>query len=227
MALFAIADLHLSFGTNKPMNIFAGWDNYEKKIEEYWRYQVTENDTVVIPGDISWAMDLNEALSDFSFIHQLPGKKLISKGNHDYWWTTLSKMNAFLKENQFDTIQFLFNNSFETEQYIICGTRGWFFEENEQSDPKIMARELGRLEASLQFSNNQQLEKIVFLHFPPIFGDFICNEIIELLKKYQVKRCFYGHIHGNATKNAFNGVYENIKFQLISSDTINFTPIML
>ena len=227
MALFVIADLHLSFGTNKPMDIFSGWNNYEKKLEEYWRYQIKEEDTVVIPGDISWAMNLDEALPDFEFIHNLPGKKLITKGNHDYWWTTISKMKNFLRDNHFDSIDFIFNNSFEVGEFCVCGTRGWFFEETEMADPKIMAREFGRLEASLNYSKNPMLEQIVFLHFPPIFGDYICFEIIEILKRHKIKRCYYGHIHGNAAKNAFNGIYENIKFQLISSDFINFTPIML
>ena len=150
MALFAIADLHLSLGEDKPMDVFAGWNDYTSRLENNWRKLVTDNDTVVVSGDISWAMKLEETLTDFTFIENLPGKKIFNKGNHDYWWSTKTKMDVFLKNNSLDSISILFNNSYVVDDYAICGTRGWFLENESQNDIKVLNREVGRLEMSIQ-----------------------------------------------------------------------------
>ncbi len=228
MSLYAIADLHLSLGTDKPMDIFSGWDNYIERLSENWKKLVNDNDTVVIAGDISWAMKLSECTEDFKFINSLPGKKIFLKGNHDYWWETVSKINAFLEENHFDTISILFNNSFEIEDYVICGTRGWGIECEKDEDIKILKRECGRLRLSLEDAKNSNKEPIVFLHYPPVFGNNVCSEIIDILKEYNIKKCYYGHIHGsNMIKASLIGEYEGIYFKLISCDAVSFTPVLV
>ena len=225
MALFAIADTHLSFGTNKPMDTFEGWNNYTEKLEKNWNKIVSENDTVVIAGDISWAMNFDELKADFQFINALNGNKIIIKGNHDYWWNTMSKMNAFIEDNHFDTIRILHNNSVKYNNISICGSRGWLFESEEDHDEKILNREVSRLRASLEHAKCD--EKIVFLHYPPLTTNTECNEIISLLNEYGIKKCYYGHLHGDAAKYAVDGNRENIDFKLISFDRLNFTPYLI
>lgn len=228
MSLFTIGDLHLSLGTNKPMDIFNGWDNYINRLSDNWNKIVSDDDTVVIAGDISWAMKLSECKNDFSFINSLKGNKILLKGNHDYWWDTVSKINRFLDENNFDKIKILFNNSYEAGDYIICGTRGWGLDCEKTEDIKILNRECGRLKLSLDYNDKSDKEKVVFLHYPPIYGDNICDEIISILKDYGVKKCYYGHIHGKKMINgAFNGEYEGINFKLISGDSVLFTPVLV
>ena len=226
MALFAIADLHLSLGTDKPMDIFRGWDDYVQRLETNWRRLVRENDTVVVAGDISWAMKLEECAADFSFLNSLPGKKIILKGNHDYWWTTKSKMDRYLSDNGFDTISILFNNSYECPPFAVCGTRGWALDSSQEEDIKILSREAGRLRASLEQSKKSGLEQIVFLHYPPIFGTLECKEILDILFEYNIKKCYYGHLHGFSAKRfAITGDHKGINFSLIACDSTNFTPI--
>lgn len=225
MSLFAIADLHLSLGTDKPMDIFKGWDGYEKRLEENWRKLVTDNDTVVIPGDISWAMKLSDTFEDFRFINGLPGKKLFLKGNHDYWWDTRRKMEMYLKENGFDTIEIVFNSAYAADGYAVCGTRGWFYDAETDSDKKVLNREVGRLRTSLNEALKTGLEPVVFLHYPPVFGNQRCDDILNVLKEYEIKKCYYGHLHGiNAARKAVTGDFEGIKFRLISSDYLKFMP---
>ena len=225
MSLFAIADLHLSLGTDKPMDIFRGWDGYEKRLEENWRKLITHNDTVVIPGDISWAMKLSDTFEDFRFINGLPGRKLFLKGNHDYWWDTRRKMEMYLKENGFDTIEIVFNSAYAAEGYAICGTRGWFYDAETDSDKKVLSREVGRLRTSLNEALKTGLEPVVFLHYPPVFGNQRCDDILNVLKEYEIKKCYYGHLHGiNAARKAVTGDFEGIKFRLISSDYLKFMP---
>lgn len=226
MSIFVIGDLHLSFGTQKPMDIFSGWQDHWQRIEKNWRRLVKDTDTVVIPGDVSWGLTLEEAQPDFRFIQSLPGKKIISKGNHDYWWQTAKKLQEFLDKNGFDTIRFLHNNSFEVENYIICGTRGWIFENGQQQDEKVILREAGRLKASLDYMDSDK-EKIVFLHYPTIYQEQRANHIINTLKQYNIKRCFYGHLHGKTINYAFNGVSDGIKYKLISADAIDFCPYII
>lgn len=225
MALFAIADTHLSFGTNKPMDTFEGWKDYVSRIERNWNNIVKNDDTVVIAGDISWAMNFDELKADFEFIERLNGKKIILKGNHDYWWNTLSKMNAFLDENGFKTIKFLFNNSYEACSVSICGSRGWMFETEEEHDDKILSRELGRIKRSIESANCE--EKLVFLHYPPVTTASRCDEIIALLKENNIKKCYYGHLHGEAAKYAINENIDGIDFELISCDKLKFTPKLI
>ena len=228
MSLFAIADLHLSLGSDKPMDIFHGWDNYLDRLTENWNKLVTDKDTVVVAGDISWAMKLNECKEDFEYINSLPGNKIFLKGNHDYWWDTFSKINRYLIENDFDKIKIIFNNSYITEDYVICGTRGWSLESETDEDIRILNRECGRLKLSLESAKASGKEPVVFLHYPPIYGNNICSDIIEILKEYKVKKCYYGHIHGTKMiKGAFNGEYEGIKFKLISCDAVSFTPVLV
>lgn len=225
MALFAIADTHLSFGTNKPMDTFEGWNNYTEKLKKNWNKLVSENDTVVIAGDISWAMNFNELKADFQFIDNLNGNKIIFKGNHDYWWNTMTKMNAFIEENNFKTIRILHNNSVSYNNVSVCGSRGWLFESEEDHDEKILNREVSRLKASLDSAECD--EKIVFLHYPPLTTNSECREIISLLNEYGIKKCYYGHLHGDAAKYAIDGNRDNIDFKLISCDRLNFTPYLI
>ena len=225
MALFAIADTHLSFGTNKPMDSFSGWNDYVKRLEENWNKLVTDNDTVVIAGDISWAMNLDEARVDFDFLNSLNGTKIIGKGNHDYWWNTLSKMNAFLDENGFNTIKFLFNNSYDVDGVSVCGSRGWYFDSEEAHDEKILAREVNRIKASIESSSCD--EKLVFLHYPPVTTQNSCDEIVGLLKEKGIKKCYYGHLHGEAAKYAMKETVEGISFELISADNLKFIPKLI
>ncbi|MDE6591481.1 MAG: metallophosphoesterase [Oscillospiraceae bacterium] len=219
-----MGDLHLPFGVNKPMDIFGGWDNYVERIRENWTNNICEADTVVIPGDISWAMDLEQALPDFRFIEALPGKKIISKGNHDYWWTTLSKINSFFEKYGLESISILHNNHFAYENYGICGTRGWINDSSEPADAKVLAREAGRLETSVASAEAAGLEPIVFLHYPPIYGNEYNYDILEVMYRHGIKQCFYGHIHGSGHRYAVNGERDGIDFRLISGDYIQFFP---
>lgn len=224
MSLFAIADLHLSFGVSKPMDVFKGWDNYVEKLEKKWRTVVKTEDTVVISGDISWAMDLNEALEDFRFIDKLPGKKIIIKGNHDYWWTTRNKIEKFLKENSFESIKVLFNSAETVEDVCICGTRGWLDTRKMEENEKLKKREALRLKTSIECAEKNK-EIIVFLHYPPVYCDNRCEEIMEVLKEKKIKRCFYGHVHGKeAHAKALNGKYMGVNFKLVSCDYLKFVP---
>lgn len=225
MSLFAIADTHLSFGTDKPMDMFQGWNDYVSRLEKNWNSVVSDDDTVVIAGDISWAMNFDELKADFDFINKLNGRKIISKGNHDYWWNTANKMNKFIVENGYDTISILHNNSFEVCNVSVCGSRGWMFESDEPHDEKVLNRELGRIRMSLDSAKCD--EKIVFLHYPPITMDSKCDEIINLLKEYGIKKCYYGHLHGVAAKIAIDDTVDGIDFRLISCDKLGFLPRLI
>lgn len=231
MALFTIADLHLSHGVSKPMDIFGGrWQGYMDKIDTRWRALVAPEDTVVIGGDISWGIDLAQARADFLAIDTLPGRKIILKGNHDLWWATARKMKAFLADNGVTTIDFLHNNCFFYEQTALCGTRGWFFEEDfqESHDEKIFRRELLRLEASFKAAKAQSPTEIYcFLHYPPLYINFRCGEIIALMQQYGVTQCIYGHLHSDGLRYAVEGIHDGINYRLVSGDHIDFTPVLL
>ncbi len=228
MALFAIADLHLSLGDDKPMDIFKGWENYTEKLKKNWEAIVSPDDTVVIAGDISWAMKLSNSIKDFEFINKLPGRKIILKGNHDYWWETKTKIENFLVKNGFNTISILHNCSYNCGKFAICGTRGWFYDTQTEEDKKILSREIGRLKASLDSAKNSKLESIAFLHYPPIYNSIECKEIIDVLVQYGIKKCYYGHVHGKqAHKRVFNGKYRDIDFRLISCDYLSFVPLLV
>lgn len=225
MALYAIGDLHLSLGVQKPMDIFGGnWVGYMDKLREGLSV-ITENDTTVLLGDLTWALDLEGAKPDFAWIDRIPGRKIILKGNHDYWWSTASKFYKFCEENGFSNQYILNNNHYEYDGWAICGTRGWFFEEERsgEHDEKVFKRELLRLEASLKSAGD--LPKMVFLHYPPRYRGYQCAEILELLERYQVRRCFYGHLHGPSHKLAMEGLWDGVEFRLVSADFLDFKPL--
>jgi len=227
MALYAIGDLHLSFGVNKPMDVFGGnWIGYMDKLQEGLSV-IGPEDTTVLLGDLSWALDFAGAKADFAWIDQIPGRKIILKGNHDYWWSTAAKFYKFCEENGFSNQFILNNNCYEYGDWAICGTRGWFFEEERsgQHDEKVFKRELIRLDASLQAAGERR--KLVFLHYPPRYKGYQCDEILELLQKYQVRRCFYGHLHGPSHKLAMEGLWDGIEFRLVSADFLDFQPFLV
>ena len=226
MNLFTISDLHLPLGADKPMDIFGGWDNYVDRLEKNWKKLVNDDDTVVIGGDISWAISLTESKPDFEFINRLPGQKIILKGNHDYWWGTANKINEFLTENKFDTIKILHNNCYTDGAVAICGTRGWIYDGTGERDQKVVAREAGRLETSIKQAADAGITPVVFLHYPPVYSEFICEEIIDVLKKYHIKQVYYGHIHGRGIFNTVNE-YDGIKLKLVASDAVEFTPVFV
>ena len=224
MALYAIGDLHLCLGAPKPMDIFGGaWIGYMDKLEEGLSI-IQPEDTTVLLGDLCWALDLPGARKDFEWINGIPGRKIILKGNHDYWWSTAAKFTRFCQENHFDNLHLLNNNCFFYDEWAICGTRGWFFEEERsgQHDEKVFRRELIRLETSLKAAGDAQ--KLVFLHYPPRYKGYECREILELLERYQVRRCFYGHLHGGSHKLALEGQWDGVEFRLVSADYRNFRP---
>ncbi len=225
MAVYAISDFHLSFGTDKPMDIFKGWSNYTDRLKENIQNVVNENDTIVIPGDISWALKLKDTVEDFKFINSLPGKKIIGKGNHDLWWESLTKMNKMMSENEFDSISFLYNNCYVVEDIAICGSRGWFFDD--KADKKIILREAGRVETSIKCAIETGKEPILFLHYPPITKEAVCDDIMNVIKQYGIKKVYYGHIHLQGSQKAFEGEYEGIMFKCISCDLMNFEPLLI
>lgn len=228
MSIFAISDLHLSLGCDKPMDVFGSkWLNYTERMRKNWNSIVTASDYVIIPGDISWATYIDDAVRDFEYINNLNGKKILLKGNHDYWWTTATKARSFFEKNDIKTIDVLHNSSFEYAGVSICGTRGWFYEESKgaEHDKKIMNREIMRLEASLKAAKTDEI--YVFLHYPPKYINYTCPEILELLQKYNVKRCCYGHIHGAGCQYAFNGTLFGTDFMLVSADHVKFKPVKL
>ena len=225
MALYAIGDLHLCLGAPKPMDVFGGaWVGYMEKLKQGLSV-IRPEDTTVLCGDLSWALGLEAAKEDFAWIDQIPGRKIILKGNHDYWWSTASKFYKFCQDNQFSD-QFILNNNFyEYEDWAICGTRGWFFEEERsgQHDAKVFHRELLRLKTSLKAAGDR--EKLVFLHYPPKYRGYECREIIDLLHQYQVRRCYYGHLHADSRKLAMEGVWDGVEYRLVSADHVNFCPV--
>ena len=240
MSLYTMADLHLSTfdKTNKSMEVFGkSWTDYILRIENNWRHLITDQDTVIIPGDISWALSLEESESDMKFIDSLPGKKILGKGNHDFWWSTMKKHQAFFDKHGITTISFLFNNAFEVEDYIVAGTRGWYNDEDAANAPdnadfeKLTNRESLRLKASLEAAKklqetSPQKEIIVFMHFPPFWNGKASDNLIEILKSYGIKRVYFGHIHGNYTVSShFN--YEGIEMHIISADYLKFVPMLV
>ena len=225
MALYAIGDLHLCLGAQKPMDVFGGaWVGYMDKLQEGMSV-VRKEDTIVLLGDLSWSLDLANAKADFAWINEIPGRKIILKGNHDYWWSTAAKFYSFCSANGFSDQLILNNNHYEYDGWAICGTRGWFFEEERSGvhDEKIFKRELIRLEASLKSAGD--LRKLVFLHYPPRYKGYICHEIVELLDRYQVERCYYAHLHGASHKLAVEGLWNGIDYRLVSADRLNFCPL--
>ncbi len=235
MSLFAIADPHLGFGVNKPMNIFGSrWQDHERRLEENWLKIILPEDTVVIPGDISWAMNLPEALPDLQFLDRLPGHKILSRGNHDYWWASLQKMEQFCQAHKLESLAFLRNNGLLTPTgQIICGTRGWILPDDPEfgaADEKIYQREAGRLRLSLEAAEslrraNRQM--IVCLHFPPFGRDCRPTLFTDLLDEFGVDRCVFGHIHGGSVYDDLAGPPGLVAYNLISADYLGFKPLQL
>lgn len=224
MALYAIGDLHLCLGAPKPMDVFGGtWTGYMQKLADGLSV-IGPDDTTVLLGDLSWALDMASATADFAWIDRIPGRKIILKGNHDYWWSTASKFYKFCDENHFSNQFILNNNHYEYNGWALCGTRGWFFEEDRSGthDEKVFKRELIRLEASLQAAGN--LPKMVFLHYPPRYKGYECTEILALLKQYDVRQCYYGHLHGASHGLAIEGMWDGIDYKLVAADRLNFQP---
>lgn len=230
MALYVIGDTHFSEGCNKPMDIFGGaWKGYRDKLISSLSVLQPE-DVLVLAGDFSWGMSLQEALPDFRLLDSFPGKKLLIKGNHDYWWETVSKMKRFFAENTIETIDFLHNSCYFYNGAALCGTRGWFYDKNDPAagDDKIFKRELLRLEASLKAAVDQGAQEIdCFLHYPPVFAGTEVPQITEILSRYPVKRVFYGHLHGDSLRGAFSGMRNGIYYAVVSADALGFKPIQI
>ncbi len=246
MALYAIGDLHLSFGSDKPMDIFGGaWRGYVDKIKAGLSI-LREEDTLILCGDTSWGMTLEESREDFAFLASFPGRKILVKGNHDYWWTTASKMLSFFESNGFLNFSLLHNNAYLYQNTALCGSRGWFLEEGQREDQKVLSRECLRVEMSLRagLSGNAvpinaslateedrcvsaERTPFVFLHYPPLYEGYRCDDIVSLLETSGVKRCYFGHLHGSTRHRAIEGVYGGVEYRLISADHVNFTPVLV
>lgn len=225
MALFVIADTHLSLSTGKTMSVFDGWSDYESRLEKNWRAVVKDSDTVVIPGDVSWCMDMESGLEDFRFLNSLPGRKILMKGNHDYWWSTKKKADEFFEKYELGSLNILHNNTYVEGNIAIAGSRGWFFDAESDSDKKVLMREVGRIKKSIDEAKKTGLEPVVFLHYPPLTLLQKCDEIYNLLVEENIKRCYYGHLHSYSHTTAFNGESDGIKFSLVSADYLGFCPV--
>lgn len=231
MALFTLADTHLSLTTEKPMDVFGHrWRDHTQKLKAEWNRLVSPSDTVVVGGDLSWGISLEEAREDLRFLDALNGQKILLRGNHDYWWSTLKKITDFFEENGITTLKLLQNNAFVYQDLAICGCRGWYSDSAnapEESDyKKIVAREAARLKMSLEAVKDAALEKIVFMHFPPCFENYVCRPLIDLMHEYGVKRCYYGHIHGVYAIAPVRR-FEEIDFHIVSADYLNFAPLLV
>lgn len=213
------------------------WTDYMNRLQKNWAAVVKSDDTVILPGDISWGLKLEDALLDLQFLDHLPGNKLLGKGNHDFWWSTTSKMNAFFAQNDITSIQMLYNNAYAFEDCIVCGTRGWFVEEAQQNTVgsvdylRIVNREVVRLCISLDAAKTLQKQPentgkpiLTFFHFPPVWNEFVCREIVDVLHKYDVKLCYFGHIHG-AFCAPRTTAFEGINFTFCAADYLNFAPL--
>lgn len=227
MSLFVIGDPHLSFSVDKPMDIFRGWTDYTDRLKKNWNNIVGENDSVVIPGDVSWAMNFDDAKKDFAFLDSLNGTKYILKGNHDYWWNTMSKMTKFLNDNGFDSIKIIHNNAYAVEGFALAGTRGWFYDDSAGDVHKVILREAGRLRASLKAASELGGEIVAFLHYPPLNEIQRCNEILDVLAEFPVKRCYFGHLHGFVAPGCAKIEDNGISFNLVSADYLGFTPKLI
>lgn len=224
MALYVIGDLHLSLSGEKPMDVFGeAWENHTERLREAFSH-LDADDVTVLAGDSSWGMSLDGALEDLRFIDALPGKKLLLKGNHDFWWGTAGKMKKFFADNGLDTLDVLHNNCFFYGDWALCGTRGWFYEEDGKNvhTDKMIAREAMRLEASFRAAEGRPI--LCFLHYPPIYQGYRCPQLLDLIDRYAPQRCYYGHLHGASHRRAFEGRRGATEYALISADYLGFTP---
>ena len=231
MSIYVIGDLHLAFSVDKPMDIFGNnWENHAEKIKLNWLEKVKKEDTVILPGDFSWATYLEDTYKDFDFLNSLPGNKIMSKGNHDYWWATVTSMKKYLRENDFNNIEFLYNNAYLVENKIIVGTRGWINSWRSQENYKILKRENDRLKLSIEdgikkYGNTKEM--VAFIHYPPFYKEVVPEEIdfIKTLNKFNIKKCYYAHLHGESHREAIEGNIDGIEFKLVSSDYLKFDLI--
>lgn len=225
--IYGIGDLHLDYSKKKPMDIFGeNWLDHEEKIFENWKSKIKSEDLVLMPGDISWALKLEDAYNDLKKIDELPGKKIITKGNHDYWWESKKKMNSLGLE----TIFFLQNDSYKYENITVVGTRGWKAKDSEdftEHDEKMYNREVNRLKLSLDSIENRGDKIISMLHYPPFNLDSSPNEFVNLMKEYDVDICIYGHLHSEGHKYVVEDIIEDIEFLCVSSDYIDFNPFKI
>ena len=226
MALYTISDLHLSLSSDKPMDIFRGWEGYVYKLKSNWLKTITADDTVVIPGDISWEMRIKDTYADFKFINDLPGRKILMKGNHDLWWDSVTKMNRFFDEQGFE-FEILHNNSISYGDYALAGSRGWYFDDNSADTQKILSREAARVERSIIDAEQMGKEVILFLHYPPATLDGDCEPIMRVIKEHNIKKCYYGHIHHAGCAKAINGEYKGVYLRCVSCDVLGFSPLKI
>lgn len=225
MSLYAISDLHLGLSNDKPMDIFGGrWENYLELLKNNWIEYIQPEDVVLIPGDISWATYIDRAETDFRFLHELPGKKVISKGNHDYWWETLNKLNKYIDKMGFDSLRFMHNSIYQYENIVICAAKGYPDNGTTDEDIKLYNREVSRLQLSLDMAAKADAEQIfVMLHYPPMQG----SDFTRLMEEYNVSRCLYGHLHGGAHKLATVGEHNGVEYNLVSADYLHFKPLLI
>jgi len=227
VSLYAISDLHLDLNGDKPMDIFGDkWFKHDEKIKNNWLKKITDKDTVLIAGDISWSMKIENGIKDLEWVHNLPGTKIMAKGNHDFWWSSITKLN-----NLYEDIKFIQNNFFTYEDYAICGTRGWNCPGGEnftQKDEKIYSRELNRLRLSLESASKSGYQRfIAMLHYPPMNEKFLESGFVQIFKEYNVEKVVYGHLHGPSLSKALNGVLDNIEYIITSGDYLDFNPIKI
>lgn len=227
MALYAISDLHLDLNGDKPMDIFGhNWFKHDEKIKENWVKKVKDEDTVLIAGDISWSMKMEDGMNDLQWIHNLPGRKIMVKGNHDYWWVSITKLN-----NLYEDMRFIQNNFFVYQDYAICGTRGWICPGGENfkaHDEKVYTRELGRLRLSLDAAVKEGFKKlIVMIHYPPMNEKLVESGFVEIFKEYNVEKVVYGHLHGPSLTKALSGKRDGIEYIVTSGDYLDFNPIKI
>ncbi len=229
MAIYALADLHLSHDRSKPMDVFGDlWENHVQRIEENWRRVVGKEDLVIVAGDISWAMRLPEAVPDLRQLGALPGTKVLIRGNHDYWWSSLAKVRAALPP----TVHAIQNDHYLWEDWVVCGTRGWLCPGEEgfddAEDKKIYLREVHRLELSLKSAVKSPSSGIIAaLHFPPFDRRGNSSDFTALLHQYGVRYCVFGHIHDEGREYVSRGVIDGIDYRFVAADGVNFTPQLL
>lgn len=230
MSVYSISDLHLSFGMDKPMSVFGEqWEGYEERLRKNWEAVVRPSDTVVLPGDFSWGMHLWETVRDFSFLESLPGIKILSKGNHDYWWETANKLESFVQDHGFTTVRFLHNNAHFVGKTAICGTKGWALSLDGPEDERLYRREMIRLELSLNEAMKKGAEEILlFLHYPPFLKTgFEHGAFFDLIARYPITTCAYGHLHGYGGQHAYKGDKNGVLYLPVSCDLVDFSPVLI
>jgi predicted phosphohydrolase len=239
MTLWGIADTHLSLASDKPMDVFGpSWENYVGRLKQGWQSKVGPEDTVLILGDISWALKLEEAVADLTFLHSLPGKrKILLRGNHDFWWTTRTQVQGLIEREGLDTLELFQNEALYIEEYkaLLVGTRGWKIPTDDsfsREDEKVYKRELNRLDLSIQqgkkIKDKEDVKSILgLMHYPPLARDGRPSDFALKMEDFGVSICCYGHVHGPAGRQAFSGLRGSCSYMKLSSDLVDFTPVSL